>query len=83
MALFIAGDDFLSKEISQVYYQKDKITLIPLVGAHTIVMETLDHYRKKLRKLEIFYKKGLKKTGWGKYKTINIEYNNQIVCTKN
>ena len=83
MAKYIDGNKFLKEEITQVNIAGDgTITMIPLVGRHTIEMLSFDNTEEKLHKLEIFYKKGLRTSGWGKYKKINIEYKNQIVCTK-
>lgn len=86
--LFILSD-FLQKhafwdaQIEQVYVNKDsEIELIPRVGNHSIVLGAVDNLDSKFEKLMIFYEKGLSKTGWNEYKTINLMYKNQIVCTK-
>ncbi len=34
----------------------------------------------KLKKLMKFYEDGLRKVGWESYRTINVEYKNQVVC---
>ncbi len=36
----------------------------------------------KLKKLLVFYKKIIQEKAVGDYKTINLKYNNQVVCTK-
>ena len=36
----------------------------------------------KDRLVMIFYQNGLNKVGWNIYSTINLEYKNQVVCTK-
>ncbi|MBN2746202.1 MAG: hypothetical protein JXR34_05700 [Bacteroidales bacterium] len=83
MAKYLDKDDFLRKEITQINILPDgKINLIPLVGSHIIEMHSFDTMDHKLRKLGIFYKKAINQGGWGKYSKINIEYKNQIVCTK-
>lgn len=80
----IDKDEFLRKEITQIEIDAEgEITMIPLVGQHIIVMESLDDYAKKLNKLKIFYTQGLRNGGWGQYQKINIEFKNQLVCTKN
>ncbi|MFA6820046.1 MAG: cell division protein FtsQ, partial [Bacteroidaceae bacterium] len=33
--------------------------------------------------LKVFYQKVLCKVGWNKYNRIDVEFGNQIVCTKN
>lgn len=83
LAAKINNDDFLKDEITQININSDQsIDLIPLVGNHVIQMLSLNNYDEKLEKLKLFYKEGLKQSGWGKYKKINIEYKDQIVCTK-
>ena len=37
---------------------------------------------KKLERLETFYRYGLSQAGWNKYKLINLEFDNQIICKK-
>jgi cell division protein FtsQ len=32
--------------------------------------------------LKIFYKEGIAKVGWEKYKSIDLRYMNQVVCEK-
>ena len=34
----------------------------------------------KFKRLELFYRYGLKKVGWDKYKTVNLSFKGQIVC---
>ena len=82
MAKTIDQDNFLRKEITQIDLESHQINLIPLVGRHVVVMRTFNDYERKLRKLKIFYKQGLSKGGWDRYRTINIEFKNQVVCTK-
>jgi cell division protein FtsQ len=82
MAQYIDQDAFLRKEITQINISGKEIHLVPLVGRHIIVMHDFTHFKRKLKKLKIFYKKGLSQGGWNRYKRINIEYRNQIVCTK-
>ena len=56
--------------------------LIPRVGDHIIVIGTLTDYSDKLARLKLFYEKVLNQVGWNKYRKINIEFSNQIICTK-
>ena len=83
MVVKINNDTFLRDEITQINLKSDQsIHLIPLVGNHIIEMLTFKNLDKKMDKLKLFYKQGLKQSGWGRYKKINIEYKDQIVCTK-
>jgi len=80
---FINKSEFWKAQIEQVYVNKDsEFELIPKVGNHIIVLGGIDYLEKKFEKLMVFYKKGLSKTGWNEYSSINLKYKNQIVCTK-
>jgi cell division protein FtsQ len=82
-AKYITQDEFWKAQISQVYVESStRIELIPRVGAHTILLGSLDGYEMKLKKLKLFYETALPEEGWNKYKQINLKYSNQIVCTK-
>ena len=83
MAVFIRNDPFWSAQIQQLYFNEEgEMELIPMVGQHRIIFGTAEHMNEKFNKLFLFYKKGLKKAGWNKYKTVNLKFKNQVVCTK-
>jgi cell division protein FtsQ len=83
LASFIGDDSFWKAQIVQLYVDDNgDIKLIPRVGNHDILFGKATEIEKKFEKLMIFYKDGLSKTGWNRYKTINLKYNNQVVCTK-
>lgn len=83
IAKYINEDKFLRSLIDQIYINDDnEIELIAKINPSSIILGTIDNYEKKLKKLKIFYKKGLPKLGWNKYKSINLVYKNQIVCVK-
>lgn len=80
----IDADTFLRAQIVQVYVSRDKgIELIPRVGNHIIVLGDISNLDEKLKKLLTFYREGLERTGrWNEYTFIDLQYKNQIVCTK-
>lgn len=80
---YIDEDDFWSNQISQVHVvKKNQIEIIPRVGDHIVVLGDLTDYKGKLKRLKTFYEKVLNQVGWNKYKMINVEISNQIICTK-
>jgi cell division protein FtsQ len=80
---FIRQDPFWSLQIEQLYVNKDsEVELIPRVGNHRIVFGDATELKGKFKKLKIFYKKGLAKTGWNEYSVINLKFADQVVCTK-
>ncbi len=80
---FINKDKFWNAQIQQIdITQSGEIELIPTAGDHRIIFGTLENMEGKFNKLFIFYKEGLSNTGWENYKTVNIKYKHQIICTK-
>ncbi|MCK4408307.1 MAG: hypothetical protein KAV44_11570, partial [Bacteroidales bacterium] len=83
LAKFINNNKFLNAQIEQIYINKENcIELIPKVGKHLIIFGDIDNMEEKFENLIAFYKNGLSKVGWDKYKKINLKYKNQVVCTK-
>ena len=83
LSLFIQKDPLWKAQIEQLYVNKDsEFELIPRVGNHTIVLGEVNDLERKFEKLKLFYSLGLSKTGWNEYKTINLKFKNQVVCTK-
>lgn len=84
LAGFIHKNPFWKAQIEQIYVNENgDFELIPRIGMQTIIFGNTDNYYKKFRKLELLYKNGFPLKGWNRYNTINLKYNNQVVCTKN
>lgn len=76
-------DEFWNYQIEQLNVLRDgTIEMIPRVGNHVVYFGSPQDLPLKLRKLKVFYQKVLARVGWNKYSRINMEYNNQIICTK-
>ncbi len=83
LATFIDKDKFLRSMIDQIYIRNNnEIELIPKVGNQLIIFGNIDNHELKFEKLKALYKDGFKKTGWSQYRTINLKYKNQVVCSK-
>ena len=84
ITLYINKDSLLTSLIQQINITKDKeIELFPSIGNHKIIFGDAQNIEEKFNKLKLFYIEGMNKTdGWNKYSTININYKNQVVCTK-
>lgn len=81
--LFLQKDHFWNSQIEQInVLVGNKIELIPRVGDNIIYLGTIDNYEEKLNRVRRFYTEALNKIGWNKYSRINVEYGNQIICTK-
>lgn len=82
-ALFLQQNSFWNAQIEQIHVLKNKtIELVPRVGDHIIYMGKLNNYEQKLARVKTFYEKGLNQVGWNKYSRINVEFSNQVICTK-
>ncbi|MDY6205287.1 MAG: cell division protein FtsQ [Prevotella sp.] len=99
LAKSINGSDLWRNQIEQINVLPDQgIELVPRIGNHIVYIghipknnilpqrrdEDTDAFvKKKLSRLEKFYKYGLSQAGWNKYSYINIEFDNQIICKRN
>jgi cell division protein FtsQ len=83
VALFLQENRFWREQIEQIHVTpKKEMILVPRIGNHLIELGRADNLDGKLDKLKRFYKEGLNKVGWNKYKTLNIEFDKQVICTK-
>ncbi len=80
---YLHGDEFWNNQIEQIYVTDEKnVELVPRVGNQIIEIGVPEDMEDKLKNLEQFYRKVMPTVGWNKYSKINIEYDNQIICTK-
>ena len=80
---YISDHPFWKAQIVQIYVDRNgEYELIPRVGAHQILLGSMDHWEQKLRNLELLYRQGLSRYGWNTYETINLKYTNQVICSK-
>lgn len=87
IAVFINSDKFWNSQVEQIYVTKDKhnvplIEIVPRVGKHIVKFGHIDDFESKFAHLKEFYEKALNSVGWNKYDTIDLRYNNQVICTK-
>ena len=83
LAKQISSDSLWSSQIMQIYIKENKeIELVPRVGNHKILFGDISDVEEKLRRLYLFYKKGVNQVGWNDYEEINLKFKNQIVCVK-
>lgn len=81
--VFLQNNKFWDAQIEQINVLADRtIELVPRVGDHLVYLGKLENFEDKLTRLKSFYEKGLNQVGWNKYSRINLEFSNQIICTK-
>lgn len=79
----IQQDDLLRVQIGDIYRSEKGIyQLSPVVGSHEIILGRVDNFAEGLSKLQLFYEKGIDASGWKEYKTIDLRFRDQIVCSK-
>lgn len=79
----ILKDEFWMAQIQQiVILPNNKFELYPLIGDHIIEFGTIEDYQEKFRRLMLFYKEVLTKTGFDKYSIIKAQFSGQIVGVK-
>lgn len=76
----IRKDEFWNAQIAQLDIDsKARITIFPQVGDEKIEFGKPVDMDVKFKKLMIFYKEILPRTGWNKYGRVNLEYEGQII----
>ncbi|MCX6274880.1 MAG: hypothetical protein NTV09_06705 [Bacteroidetes bacterium] len=80
---YVHNQEFWNAQIEQIFINiAGEIELIPRVGNQTILFGNEKDLDEKFNKLYTLYKEGLSKTGWNQYKTINVTFKDQVVCSK-
>jgi len=80
---YINSSEFLKKLIAQVWITTSgELELIPVIGEYTILFGSFDEMEEKFEKLAIYYKEGASKAGWIDYRSIDLRYKNQVICSK-
>ena len=83
LSLFLLNDPFWMAQISQIDITPVKeFEMIPTIGNHIIEFGDGSNYEVKFKRLFIFYKQVLAKTGMEKYERIKVQYNNEIIGVK-
>jgi cell division protein FtsQ len=83
VARFINKDPFWKAQIQQLYLDKTgRILMMPLVGDQIIILGDAFNIPDKFEKLRMFYRRSEFLSSWNNYDTININFNDQIVCSK-
>ncbi|HBS12327.1 MAG TPA: hypothetical protein DEO36_07270 [Flavobacteriaceae bacterium] len=79
----IYNDEFLKKQIVGVEQISTKeFVLKTRIGNQTVELGSLNELDQKIKKLKVFYQKAINGKILENYKTINLEYANQVVCSK-
>ncbi|NLP57368.1 cell division protein FtsQ/DivIB [Lutibacter sp. B1] len=83
LASTILSDEFLKKQIIGVQkMQNNEFVLMTRIGGQIILIGKIEDLKQKFENLKSFFNKTLADNTIDNYTTINLKYNNQVVCTK-
>ncbi len=81
---FISKDAFLSALVEQIHVSADStqdLIIVPKIGREHVVFGDASEMEDKFDKLKIFYRDGLPRLGWNRYKQLNVKISGQVVGT--
>lgn len=82
-ALYILQNPFWMSQIAQIDITPGRqFEMVPVVGNHLVKLGDGQNIPAKFRRLMIFYEQVLSKTGFDKYKLIDVQYKGQVVAAK-
>jgi cell division protein FtsQ len=82
-ALFILSDPFWMAQTEQIDITKERsFEMVPTIGNHIVRLGRGDDIDKKFNRLLIFYQQVMSKTGFDKYNVIDVQYDGQVIGTK-
>lgn len=81
---YIQADTLWNSQIEQLYVNNQgEIEMVPRVGNQKIILGNADMLDEKFGKLLIFYKQIIPTVGWDAYRSVDLSFENQLVCEKN
>ena len=79
----IEADEFLKKNVVEIIQNKNMSIDLKLRQCRfKVQLGQLEHLDKKINNLKAFFKKAIKDKSLGKYSEVNLQFENQVVCTK-
>lgn len=79
----INSDEFFKNQIISIKKTVSNLfILIPKIGNHHIILGNIKDFKSKLNKLKAFYKQYLNKIDMNQYKSIDLQYKDQVVAKK-
>jgi cell division protein FtsQ len=87
-AQFISSDSFWSSQVAQIDVTRShadgswEFEMVPVIGNHLVKLGNGENIVQKFRRLFIFYKQVLARSGFDKYKTVDVRYAGQVIGGK-
>ena len=79
----VDSDEFLKKNVIEIHQNSNGEIFLRLRRCDFVVkLGTIEFLDKKINNLKVFYKKNLKENTLSRYSKVNLQFDNQVVCTK-
>ena len=79
----VKDDEFLKKHVIEIHQGIDKVIYLKLRQCHFLVqLGDVNYLDKKINNLKAFYQKNQKEKTLDNYSKVNLQFDNQVVCTK-
>ncbi|MEJ2112912.1 MAG: cell division protein FtsQ/DivIB, partial [Flavobacteriaceae bacterium] len=83
MANKTQNDEFLKKNVVEIHQDTNKRIYLRLRQcSFKVQIGDIHNLDKKINNLKAFYKKSLKEKTLNNYSKVNLQFDNQVVCTK-
>lgn len=83
LARTLARDPLWNALFVQAVVDADgNFTLIPNVGMMRVRIGDGQHLNERLAKLKLFYEQGIPQADWRRYSSVDLRFDDQVVCTK-
>lgn len=82
LAYYIYHDDFLKKNVIGIHKDREGFQLRFRSDDFVLQLSELDRLDKKFNNFKAFYQKATKDKSLAMYKAVDLDFSNQVVCTK-
>ncbi|MBA2330681.1 MAG: FtsQ-type POTRA domain-containing protein [Flavisolibacter sp.] len=77
---YTSNHSFWNSQVGQIDITPEgNFEMVPVIGDHIVKLGKADNIEEKFSNLFLFYQQVLSKTGFDKYKFIDIQYQNQVI----
>lgn len=82
MGQFILNDQLWMAQIEQVDVVENAFELVPKLGNHIIYFGDATDMKQKFNRLQLFYTRIMRNTGWNYYGRLDLSYNKLLIATR-
>lgn len=83
IANYIFKNPFWQSQVAQIEITPERtFEMIPVVGNHIVKLGNGENINRKFQRLMVFYTQVVSKTGFDKYKIIDVQFEGQVVASR-